>query len=195
MNLSTISIKFDNIKRYEDKALFEKDLQTMPFSRREKIKRLKFQNDKCLSLLAGVLLRDELLKLGITDYDVFYDEKGKPFLKNSNLHFSLSHSGEMAMCVISDQNVGCDIEKIKPIDLKIAKRFFTDDEYNEIINSDNPECAFYRLWTLKESFLKVTGEGLLLPLNSFKTVSDDKYTFFEINEIEGYKAAYCLEVN
>lgn len=196
MSTTSTRVYFDNIKRFEDRALFDREYQTMPLSRREKIDRLKSQSDKCLSLGAGVLLKEALQKEGIEDYDVLYTKKGKPYLPgHDDIKISLSHSHEMVMCVISDNNVGCDIELIKPINLNIAKRFFSEEEYNEIIESDNKEQAFCRLWTLKESFLKVTGEGLGLPLNSFKTISDEKYEFFEIDEIEGYKAAYCVEVN
>lgn len=197
-----VEIYFDNVTRYEDKVLFDKSYKTMPLSRRQRIDKMKFDVDRRLSLGAGVLLDNALNELGIYDYEFVYTENGKPYLKDysDKIKFSLSHSKDMVMCVlVYDENgnapeVGCDIEFIKPINLKIAKRFFSEDEYSEIIESDDKDSAFFRLWTKKESFLKVTGHGMSIPLNSIKTVSDGNYEFFEIDKIDGYKSAYCLEV-
>lgn len=202
MLTTSIKVYFDNVKRFEDKALFDSEYQTMPLSRRQNIDKMRFDKDKRLSLGAGVLLRDALKEFGITEYEVVYTEKGKPFIPDleDKVKFSLSHSSEMVMCVLSfDENgnapsVGCDIEEIKPIDLKIPERFFTEEDYKEILSSDDKDSAFYRLWTLKESFLKLKGEGLSFGLNSVRTVSSKEYEFVEIDEIDGYKAAYCVEV-
>ncbi|MCD7736265.1 MAG: 4'-phosphopantetheinyl transferase superfamily protein, partial [Lachnospiraceae bacterium] len=98
-------------------------------------------------------------------------EHGKPFFPDfPEIHFSLSHSGEMAMAVFADTEIGCDIELKKQANEKLARRFFCPEEYAWMARAkDEPERKerFYRLWTLKESFLKATGWGLRLPLDSF----------------------------
>ena len=97
-------------------------------------------------------------------------EGGKPYLVSEpGIHFSLSHSGDWAVCAISDHPVGVDIEWCDPNRRDIASRFFHKDEIR-YLNSLPPYArtdAFYSLWTLKESFVKSTGRGLDLPLRSF----------------------------
>lgn len=97
-------------------------------------------------------------------------EGGKPYLVSEpGVHFSLSHSGDWAVCAIGDHPLGVDIEKCEPGRPDIASRFFHRDEVR-YLNSLLPsmrEDAFYKLWTLKESFVKATGRGMDLPLRSF----------------------------
>jgi 4'-phosphopantetheinyl transferase len=98
----------------------------------------------------------------------FYSDRGKPFLKaphNHSVGFNLSHSHEMALCAVTlNQAVGIDVEYIRPIPEgeQLAQRLFTSQEY-KIIRSVSPERRqrmFFNLWTVKESYLKATGEGL-----------------------------------
>lgn len=183
--------------------------------RKEKVDRLKFENDKWLSLGAEYLLIKGLKELNI-DYsktEIEHIENGKPIFKGypQNIHYNLSHSGEMAMCVISDSEVGCDIQKIYPKEnfLDIAKRFYHPKEYEMIINAEENEKlkVFYRIWVLKESYIKVTGKGLQTTLQDFrisfenndiklyiKDIQQDKYYFIE-NDLENpdYKSATCIE--
>ena len=96
---------------------------------------------------------------------------GKPYLVNEpNVHFNLSHSGDWAVCAISDYPVGVDIERCEPGRRDIAARFFHRDEvrYLDSLLPSMRDDAFYQLWTLKESFVKATGRGLDLPLRSFR---------------------------
>lgn len=97
-------------------------------------------------------------------------ESGKPYLVNEPmLHFNLSHSGEWAVCAISDQPVGVDIERCIEGRAQIAERFFHKEEvrYLRLLAGREQDQGFCRLWTLKESFVKATGRGLALPLRSF----------------------------
>ena len=97
-------------------------------------------------------------------------EGGKPYLVNEpGVHFSLSHSANWAVCAISDHPVGVDIERCEPGRRDIASRFFHKEEvrYLNTLLPSARDDAFYKLWTLKESFVKSTGRGLDLPLRSF----------------------------
>ena len=192
-----------------DKELYNKALAAVPPSRREKIGRYHFDRDKYLSLGAFSLLRHALAERGIPmppDFSV--GENGKPYIENVPVHFNLSHSGTFALCAVSDHEVGCDIERIARADLKIAKRFFTASEYASILaapTEDEQNIVFFRLWTLKESFLKVTGQGMRLPLDSFEITRNDhgvirvrqsfddkQYRFETYDGIDGYAAAVCV---
>lgn len=98
-----------------------------------------------------------------------YSQLGKPTLalveNQIPLSLNLSHSNELALCAVTlNRSIGIDIEFVRPdFDLVfIAKHFFLPREY-ELINSfpfDQRQNAFFNLWTLKESYLKATGEGI-----------------------------------
>lgn len=90
---------------------------------------------------------------------------GKPVLTEDSLHFNVSHSGDLALLAVSrDAPVGVDLEKIDPSrDMQaIARRYFHPNEskrLQEVAVSDRTPL-FYRLWTLKEAYLKALGTGI-----------------------------------
>ena len=95
---------------------------------------------------------------------------GKPYLANyPDIYFNLSHSGEWAVCAISESPVGVDIQHCDEGRRDVASRFFHREEirYLDGLPQFRRDEGFYRLWTLKESFVKATGRGLDLPLRSF----------------------------
>ncbi len=91
------------------------------------------------------------------DYDIEYAGNGKPVYNNSDIHFNLSHAGDYVVCAVSDRAVGIDIEGPRKNAIKVAKRFFTQAEC-DWIGDDN--FRFSRVWTLKEAYAKLTGEGI-----------------------------------
>lgn len=98
-------------------------------------------------------------------------EKGKPYVANtsSNVHFNLSHTDDTAILAISQQNpIGVDIEKAeRKSDISgIADNFFAEQEVSQIKQQDEGQkkAFFFRLWTLKEAFLKATGDGISIGL-------------------------------
>lgn len=100
--------------------------------------------------------------------------------------------------------MGVDVEYNDPeIDLSIAKNFFFHGEYESIINSKNPSDEFFNYWVLKESYMKYTGLGFNLSLDSFtieiadeirlKNDSDGvKFSLFDLGE---YKLASASKYN
>ena len=94
-----------------------------------------------------------------------YSDRGKPKLPNTNLQFNVSHSQDIALYGFTKNNlIGIDVEHIcgnVECD-KIAERFFNEREY-QIINDLSKEKqaqTFLQFWTIKEAYLKATGEGL-----------------------------------
>jgi len=69
----------------------------------------------------------------------------------------------------STSPLGVDIEVIKPIDMKIAERFFSRREYQNLIQQHESDQLdyFFKLWSLKESYIKAEGKGLSIPLDTF----------------------------
>jgi 4'-phosphopantetheinyl transferase len=115
----------------------------------------------------GVLraLLAEYLNSSADEIQFEYTDRGKPFLKTSDVEFNLSHSGEYLACAFTrNWKVGIDIEQIRPMDdlLSIAQRFFGASEAAAIeqVPPDQRLQLFFQTWTLKESLMKATGEGL-----------------------------------
>ena len=103
----------------------------------------------------------------------------------------------MVCCAISDREVGADVEYNDPaIDLDIAKNYFYNSEYENIMKSDNPSNEFFRYWVLKESYMKYTGLGFNLDLDSFEIIIDDDIKLkngedikFNLFDVDDYKLA------
>jgi len=100
--------------------------------------------------------------------------------------------------------VGIDIEYNDPtIDLNIARLYFFNEEYKSIRKSENPENEFFKYWVLKESYMKYTGLGFQLDLDSFEIIIDDEITLkndnnnikFNLFDIEEYKLAVASQYN
>ncbi|MGN0542530.1 MAG: 4'-phosphopantetheinyl transferase family protein [Acutalibacteraceae bacterium] len=83
-------------------------------------------------------------------------EHGKPYAENLPVFFSVSHSGDFAVCAVSEREIGIDIEKIRLIKLKTAERFAAPSELEYITE----EKRFFEIWTLKEAYFKCIGTGL-----------------------------------
>lgn len=185
---------------------YKKLYNQMPDFRKEKADKYKFMKDKACSVGAWGLLLHALREQGIdSDTDVSYNEQGKPYFPtHQDVFFNLSHSGTKVMCAISDKPIGCDTQKMNEKDdthLSIARRFFTENEFiylNEL-SADDRKTEFYRIWTLKESYVKMAGTGLAKDLSEFEIVinkdrvfvNDDSCYCHEIDMFKDYRFAYC----
>lgn len=181
-----------------DIEIFQKFEKIISDERKEKIKKYYFDQDKKRSLMAELLLR-YLLKIRFdicqSEIQFIKNSFGKPMLKNlEQIHFNLSHSGEWVVCGVNyNYEVGIDVEKIKENNLDIAKTFFTNEEYNYILKQPKKknEC-FYKIWTLKESYVKAEGKGLNIPLNSFSfRISPEEIQMYEKNKLS---KKYCFQM-
>lgn len=142
------------------------------------------------SLLGEMIARYAICTLsGCSNSQIDFDigTFGKPELKFPKGHFfNISHSGDWVVCAISDNEVGIDIEQIKVTKTKVAKRFFSSEEYKIIMQcktTEDQKKMFYTLWTLKESYVKADGRGLSILLNSFSIIFNDKDIM--LNSING----------
>ena len=107
-------------------------------------------------------VRHLLKKVGYDDTDLFYDEFGKPHLKDGK-HISITHSFTFSGIIISDKNpVGIDIEKQREKILKIAHKFTPLEEYRTIANTDALISKLTIVWGAKESLYKIYGKKKLL---------------------------------
>jgi len=139
---------------------------------REKCLRFKFKEDALRTLYGELMVRHVLCqKFSFTNSNIelVRNESGKPYVKDSPIHFNISHAGDFVVCAFSEREIGIDIEQKKEVDLKIAQRFFCEQEYESLLaqKSCDQLAYFYSLWTLKESYIKWLGTGLSTPLDSF----------------------------
>ena len=80
-------------------------------------------------------IRHLLAEAGYTDFDLYYDEEGKPHLKDGN-HISITHSFEFSGIIVSQKPIGIDIEKQRDKILKIAPKFTPLEEYHTLANEE-----------------------------------------------------------
>ena len=163
---------FDRLDQYPDEQ-YEEHLSSLPAWRREKALQYKKLDDRKRSVLAFVLLQCALREeYGITEVPEFvYNEFGKPSLSNLPIHFSLSHCKDAIACVVSDHNIGIDVESIVPYNPDVARRVCTAAELEMLEQSDNKDVDFIKLWTAKEAISKYEGMGLSLPFSEIDTMN------------------------
>lgn len=201
---------FTDFSSLIDNTIIQKRLCEIPAERKERVETAKRIETKASLLAAGLLLNTVMKKeFGLTDFAIKTREHGKPYLiGQKDIHFNLSHSATVAVCTVSDTEVGVDIEKIDaPHDMMgIANRFFSLLECNAILMSPNPKEAFCRLWTLRESYVKMRGTGFDIGLSSLrcdfhrgvctiyeKEIPQHDACFRELKAIHGYRGAVCTQ--
>ena len=124
----------------------------------------------------------------------------KPYLKNYPYYFSISHSGDYVFCVLSEQEVGADIQqKAEYVKEGVVQRFFAEEEKNyweKCASEEEKRDFFYRMWCRKEAYGKLTGEGIadVVSVNMCDIRDDSTSMQYEIEEYtlqDGYQLAIC----
>ena len=170
----------------------------------------RLESMKSSSQKKGFLAVRMLLQhCGYSDFDMYYDDFGKPHLKletirekiqnttNNHLHISISHSHTFSTIAISNQNIGIDIEILKHKIIKIAPRFMDITHLENLSNEDKIKKATL-IWGIKESIFKVKNEvGISFTNHIFenKFSIEDKATWAFLkfnNEIEKYKIQFDI---
>ena len=126
---------FASIRPLRDESVFRRLYTLASPARKAKIDRCRFEEDRLRSLGAEALLYYACKQNGFAPVPprYSYEKHGKPYFSEQNgAFFNLSHSGEYAMLAVSDAPVGCDIETVRPTDLRTARRILTAEEYAEI---------------------------------------------------------------
>ncbi len=213
------------------KENWEKAFALADSGRKERIVRMRQDKSKVLSMAAGLLLSYSLaektdsgelwedgaicfneVKVGkalevLSDsapIEIETTPRGKPFLKeHRGLFYNLSHSGEYAICALSDQEVGVDIQKWRGItNSGIANRVMHDKERAAFSwDKVGSEEEFYRFWAAKEAYVKCGGEGLLKDFREIivdfskgeviDTTTNKKRKLYMLDKLSGYSIAVC----
>ena len=149
-----------------NKECFERAFLMLPPKNKDKINRIKPRLNKCQSLGSRLLLKCFFKKFPEYDFEkeICTGKTGKPYFKNcSVLHFSLSHSGTIALCAVSSCEIGADVQALWNFSEKICEKYFSQEELTYVKSADSDkekEKRMARIWALKESYVKMTGEGI-----------------------------------
>ena len=152
-------------------------------ARREKVDNFKNTDDKKRTVAGELLARRLIAKqYGIDEKEIkLLVLDGKPYIENLSAFISIAHSGDYTVCAINDTPIGIDIEKIRPINLGITKRF-TEAEQEYIKSSCDNLLSLLDVWTSKEAYIKYSDKKissyknfdvLTLPQKTEKILFDD----------------------
>ncbi len=150
-----------NINNLPDPKDIEKNCFSLPDGRLERSLSYKKEDDRKRSLGAGLLI-----KKVAGNKAILFSAHKKPY--THGIFFNISHSGEFVICCTAKSEVGCDIEKIKDFPKAILSRFSEDER--EYIGNDS--SSFFEIWTKREAYMKMTGEGISLPLDDFEVTEN-----------------------
>ncbi len=151
-------------------------------------------------------VRHLLKEMGYSDFDLFYDEKGKPHLRDDK-KISITHSYTFSAIIVSSIEVGIDIEMQRSKILKIANKFTPIEEYRTLANEDALVRKLTMVWGAKESLYKSFAEKGVsflkhiyvedFELDDMKTTATVSYLSKEqqydigFDEFEGFTCAYA----
>jgi phosphopantetheinyl transferase len=159
---------------------------------------------------AFLSVRMLLKQAGYTDFELHYDEFGKPYFLDGK-HVSITHSHHFSAIIISDETVGIDIEMQREKIIRIADKFVNEKELNRLKNFDT-EDYIRKLtvkWGAKEAIFKIRNEKGIsfkdhIQVNSFE-IEDQKTTailgfenikqefFIHFEEFGGFTLVYAFE--
>lgn len=159
---------------------------------------------------AFLSVRKLLQETGHNDVQLHYDEFGKPHLENET-HISITHSFDFSAIILSDKNVGIDIEQRREKIIKIADKFVDKSEF-EFLNKENLQDYISKLtviWGIKEAVFKIRNEKgisfkdhiFVAPFEMKDSKTEALLTFENLNikfnvcfeEIEDYTLVYAFE--
>lgn len=120
---------------------------------------------------AHKLLRECLKPLNIAysaNTPITKGKYGKPSLTDyPEVCFNVSHADDIAACIVTGSDCGIDCERVREYRPNVMKRAFTDNERQLVLSAREADrdMLFFRLWTLKEAYIKAIGMGLSYPMN------------------------------
>ncbi len=177
--------EFINYKIITIEEIKEEELNKLELTKEQEIKSRKKE-----SYVAYYLLNEMLKEYNLSLKDLTYKED-KPLLPN--IYVSISHKDNYIACVISSNEVGIDIERVKPVPKEISNQFFTPEEQEYIENSNLNLNSFFELYTIKECLSKIDGRGLKA-FPEINIIKDNKVYLPEYKIKHEYIDKYILTI-
>lgn len=231
--MTKIHVVVQKVNRISIEQHFGELVECLYPERKSRVLAFRRKEPAYTSIVAGLMLQTLIeQKLGIAPCALVLEknENGKPMVQgHPEFYFNLSHAGDYVVLAYGDVPLGIDIERIRPQNLRVAKRCYTEAEYAYVTGVDTgvnqvgdifgekqsvkigtdevllePERdindRFFYLWTMKEAYLKLTGDGISVPLNSFeidpvqKIVKGTPYRYY-MQRMDEYWISLCTGEN
>lgn len=141
-------------------------------SRKARVDRQKQADARRRTLAGEWLMRRWLDENGLCAVRPASAENGRPYLPATAWHVSVAHCDELVVCAVSEAPIGIDVERIRPIDLKLARRVCVEEELiylfgrtptaDDYVWCEDPDILtrFFEIWTAKEAHFKRCGTGI-----------------------------------
>jgi 4'-phosphopantetheinyl transferase len=198
---------------------FENVLSAEEFSKYRAIKHPKSQQSY---LTAHAMLRSVLSKYvdrPAVEWQFTRGEHGKPLLCLTDglpdIRFNLTHTDGLTACVVSLQgDCGIDVERHDTVHRfkAVSQRMFADEECRFLLDHDFDAAMFYRLWTLREAYVKALGLGLIGSTKDFyfqldrklesarlvhrkQSKEDERWSFKLFEPVPGYQLSVALDAS
>lgn len=123
----------------------------------------------------------------IDSFTIIKNEFGKPYLKDNQLYFSISHDIDTCAIAISSSEIGIDLEYLN-YNEKVINKYFYDAEKEIMAKSNNLKYDFTKIWVKKEAYLKMKGTGLNFGKENVDTTKIDA----KIIDYNDYLIAVCV---
>ena len=123
----------------------------------------------------------------IDSFTIIKNEFGKPYLKDNQLYFSISHDIDTCAIAISSSEIGIDLEYLN-YNERVINKYFYDAEKEIMAKSNNLKYDFTKIWVKKESYLKMKGAGLNFGKENVDTTKIDA----KIIDYNDYLIAVCV---
>lgn len=207
-----MKIYYFNVDGLRDKRKFNEYYNLMSEDRKQKIDRIVPKDKKRQSLGAGIILQ-HIRNTENIDGNVVVNKYNKPSFEKGEVEFNISHSKNYVVAAVSEYPIGIDTEDVERkkefsmIERRIVKTNFTPSEQDYIYNIPSEKGKlqrFFRVWTIKEAYLKMEGTGILRPLYTFeinfeeqrpKILSDRECNITEFRIGESNIVAVCHNKN
>lgn len=199
-------------------SMRQRALKMLDEHRLEKVHKINAESAQSQAIGAGLLLQlavqrkdhdnDEMVVLTVSEVleklhapvqiEYVYDIHGKPDFADATWHFNLSHSGEYVCLVIDESPVGVDIQQMRPLkNYHLAECYFSERELSKLEACANEveklEC-FYDIWVKKESYAKLTGEGIGRTVNMDTEAIGLSVCWRMQDGPKGYRVAICKAI-
>ena len=162
-------------------------------------------NDRILTLGTALLFKEILSRHNISIDDSFPEMSKRS--SGENIFFCFSNSKNMVICSFGSKETGCNIEKMDEMPKSLSMQYFSRKErkYLESFNEKDANFEFYRLLTLKESFLNMSGDPRLKSIKNYEIIIDEDIELYKEGQLEecwfeeytipGYRISVCAKEN
>lgn len=192
---------YASINDYTDKET-DAFLPLIHSQKKERISRCSNKTKRKLSIISEILLKqllNEYTSLSYDNLEIIYNENNKPYIKDNPIYFNISHAKETVITVISDKEIGVDLQHHSPSAIKSIDVFASENEKAWFKQYNDFAHATY-LFACKEAYIKCLGLSLkdintpLFKYNQNELITiDSEITFLPLNIFSEHQCILCMK--